>query len=146
MPARVVEPVRECRSTKPSQCTGNGYRRAIKPDLLAPGGRVAVRERPGAFDSAELELYRGGLEPGQRVACPGAIEGARDQTRYIVGTSNATAIATRCAAMLYEVVEELRQGPGGSALDAVPSAVVIKALLAHSADWQSAAGALQAVL
>jgi len=125
---------------------GMGHRRAIKPDLLASGGRVAIRELLGAADPAALEVYSGGLSPGQQVACPGAAEGALNQTQYTSGTSNATAMASRAAALLYEVLEELREGPGGSILDSVPPSIVIKALLAHSAEWGNAQDVLRSTL
>jgi len=36
---------------------------------------------------------------------------------------------------LYDVLQELRNEPGGDVIDAVPPAVWLKALLVHSADW-----------
>jgi len=130
----------------PINAQGMGHRRAIKPDLLAPGGRVAVRGRLDAQDPEVLEVYTGGLLPGQQVACPGATEGTLDQTRYTSGTSNATALASRAAALLYEVVEDLRAGPDGDALDSVPPSILVKALLAHSAEWGNAQDVLRSTL
>jgi Subtilase family. len=130
----------------PINAQGMGHRRAIKPDLLSSGGRVAIRERLGAADPAEFEVYMGGLPPGQQVACPGTAEGALDQTRYTSGTSNATALASRAAALLYEVLAELKMGPGGSILESVPLSVVIKALLAHSSEWGTAEETLRSTL
>jgi hypothetical protein len=130
----------------PINAQGMGLRRAIKPELLSSGGRVAIRERLGAADPATLEVYTGGLPPGQQVACPGAAEGALGQTRYTSGTSNATALASRAAALLYEVLEELKEGPDGDILDSVPPSVVIKALLVHNSEWGAAQDTLRSTL
>jgi hypothetical protein len=47
-------------------------------------------------------------------------------------------LATRTAAELYEVVETLRGEPGGDILDRSATAVLVKALLVHGADWGDA--------
>ncbi len=62
------------------------------------------------------------------------------------GTSNATALASRAAHEIYDVVESLRAEPGGDRIDDVPRSVWIKVLLAHCATWGSAGDALTAVL
>lgn len=139
-------PFAEAGLPSPVNAQGMGHRRAIKPDLLAPGGRVAIRDRLGAVDPGEVDVYTGSLQPGQQVACPGPLEGALDQTRYTSGTSNATALATRSAMLLYELLEELKEGTDGSILDSVPPSVLIKALLAHSADWGTAEDILGEIL
>ena len=121
---------------------GMGYRRAIKPDLLFPGGRITVKETvPG---SGTLETYVGSLPPGQEVAAPGPQPG---DLRAIVnsrGTSNAAALASREAAILRDLLDDLRKEPGGSVLDSMPPSVSIKALLAHGADWGGARKLLRA--
>jgi hypothetical protein len=45
-------------------------------------------------------------------------------------------------AFVAPLINELRKGPGGSALTAVSDAVVIKALLAHGARWGDLGSAL----
>jgi hypothetical protein len=110
---------------------GPGFRRAIKPEVLLPGGRVLYRERPTS-PPAETHLngvWRTPQPPGQRVASP---PDATGDTIYMRGTSNAAALATRWAAQAFDVLAALRAGnPGG--LPSRYDAVMIKALLAHGA-------------
>ena len=87
-----------------------------------------------------------GLKPGQRVAAPGATPGAVSGTRYSRGTSNATALVSRSAVLLQEVLDDLRSGPDGEVIDDVPRAIWLKAMLAHGADWGEAGAKLTQVL
>jgi hypothetical protein len=115
----------------PYSCIGPGFRRAIKPEVLLPGGRVLYRERPV---SPPAQTHLNGVwntpqPPGQRVAAP---PDAAGDTIYTRGTSNAAALATRWAAQAFDVLAALRAGnPGG--LPSRYDAVMIKALLAHGA-------------
>jgi hypothetical protein len=133
----------------PLSAQGPGLRRSVKPDLLMPGGRAVYTEamavatgQPARLEFSPRPLY----PPGQRAAAPGAAEGDLDRSVYSCGTSNATALATRGAAQLYEVMEELRAEPNGEIVDAVPRALWLKVLLAHGADWRDAATAMEAAL
>lgn len=112
---------------------GPGFRRSVKPDLALPGGRQPY----SAEDSVEGALLRPrhtGRPPGQLVACPND-SGSLTATRYSRGTSNATALASRAAATLYEMLGQLRDRPGGDRLDPQHEAVILKALLVHGATW-----------
>ena len=121
-----------------------GHRRGIKPDLLAPGGRVALREP--LMGGNQFEVYDGRFSPGQKVAYPGATAGDQDATRYLRGTSNATALVSRACGFLYDVMDELRQEPGGEIVDSIPRAVWLKALITHGAEWGAAGPILTHVL
>lgn len=125
---------------------GMGYRRTIKPELLFPGGRVSLRV--GVHDVAPtlLEVVTQKRPPGQRVAAPGYQQGDINYTLHTHGTSSATALASRSAHEIYDVVESLKSEQGGERIDDVPRAVWIKALLAHSATWGAAGDTLTAAL
>jgi hypothetical protein len=115
----------------PYSCIGPGFRRAIKPEVLLPGGRVLYRERPV---SPPAETHLNGVwntpqPPGQRVAAPPDDSG---DTIYTRGTSNAAALATRWAAQAFDVLASLRAGNPERFPDRY-DAVMIKALLAHGA-------------
>ena len=126
---------------------GMGFRRAIKPDVFAPGGRVALRRPlPPAAATAELDVYTQAFKPGQRAAAPGAALGDVSGTRYTRGTSNATALVSRSAAFLQEVLDDLRGSPDGEVIDDVPRAVWLKAMVAHGADWGEAGAELTRLL
>lgn len=114
---------------------GHGYRRAIKPEILLPGGRVlyAARMIPHP-EISTLDIVRAGVAPGHRVAAPPLPGQSMGETVYTRGTSNAAALASRAATQIYEMLEELRAetdaGPAASY-----DAVVLKALLVHGANW-----------
>ena len=105
----------------PINAQGMGYRRGIKPDMLAAGGRIVVRR--ALAGGTTLEIYKQKLPPGQLAASPGANPGDRGAVRHLRGTSNATALVSRACGLLYEVIDELRQEPGGKIVDSLPRAV-----------------------
>jgi len=116
---------------------GPGYRKAIKPEVLLPGGRQFLSEKMGtSHTKAVLVANQSTRPPGQRVAGPGP-QGRLDRTLHSRGTSNAAALASRSAAYLWEIVEELRFGLGLD-LPTEYDAVLLKALLIHGADWGKA--------
>ena len=132
----------------PINAQGTGFRRAIKPDVLASGGRTVVQQPLSTMQDApvELDVYDGTLPPGQRVAAPGATPGDQALTQHTRGTSSAAALVSRAAGSLYDVLDELRQDSGGEMIDTVPRAVWLKALVVHGADWGRAGETIAAIL
>ncbi len=130
----------------PINAQGMGHRRSIKPDFLAPGGRVAMRDASATGGHQVFDIYDQSGAPGQLVASPGRVAGDRDGMRHSRGTSNATALVSRACGFLYDVTEELRHEPGGEIIDSLPRAVWLKALVAHSADWGEAGTVLTSIL
>lgn len=100
---------------------GGGHRRAVKPEVVAPGGRVMFNEPPIASD--RVEASSSALH-GIRVAAP--IQGK--ETR-IVGTSPAAALISRRLSDLVDLAEEVV----GGGLPRHERAVAAKALLVHGA-------------
>lgn len=108
---------------------GPGFRRAVKPDILLPGGRVLYREAvQSPAGQTRVQAIEALQPPGQLVAAPPTAQGAALHTR---GTSNAAAVGTRWAARAHAVLETLRASY--QTLDERYDAVLIKALLAHGA-------------
>ena len=140
-----VDPFVDANLPSPINAQGMGYRRTIKPELLAPGGRIVLQEYLGSVDQMSLNMYCGTLPPGQAVAAPGRL-GERNATWCTRGTSNATALISRGAALLSDVLEDLRNEPGGAIIDSVPRSIWLKALLVHGADWSSAGLTLVGIL
>jgi hypothetical protein len=128
----------------PINAQGQGYKRSVKPDVLAPGGRAAL-VKPVLDAVTELALPRVAYAPGQLVATPGPVVGDVSATVPNRGTSNATALMSRAAALLAPVLAELRETEGAEALDHVADAVLLKALLVHSARWGEAGEAYRAL-
>ncbi len=133
-PGRLIDPF--ARTGLPSViCAhGPGYRRAVKPDILLPGGRQFLTEKIGTAHAKATLRFNSSLgPPRQRVAAPGNA-GRLNQTVHTRGTSNAAALASRGASFLYDLIGRLR---GQADMDIPPQfdAVLIKALLVHGADW-----------
>ena len=113
---------------------GPGYHRAIKPDIFLPGGRQMVSEKSSnSHPYTTLEIRNYTLPPGLRVASPGNA-GQLNRTTYTSGTSNAAALASRAAAALLGLINELRDSSGNSVLVKY-HVVLVKALLVHSSAW-----------
>jgi hypothetical protein len=121
---------------------GRGYRRMVKPEVLAPGGRVVfLRSTSGTHGEQTYTLAnpRPRFPPGHLVAAPGLGAGAAGGVRYVCGTSNAAALTTRLTAELHETLTALRDQPNADELTKVPMALWLKALVVHGACWSSVA-------
>lgn len=143
-PSTYGDPYTDPGLPSPINAQGMGHRRGIKPDVLAPGGRVSLRQPLGGGN--QLEVYDRSLPPGQQVASPGEIAGHQSVVRHERGTSNATALVSRAAGFLYDVMDDLRGEPGGEIIDGIPRAVWLKALIAHGAEWGTAGSMLTHIL
>jgi hypothetical protein len=121
---------------------GFGFRGSIKPEILIKGGRQIYSEKiTGSQSTAILDAVSHTSAPGIRVAMPG-VRGTLNSTCYCRGTSNATALATRHIAQIYDTLEALRQIQGEESLPQNLNAVAAKALLVHSASWRISRAAI----
>lgn len=121
----------DARLFSPAARLGHGFRRAVKPEVLFPGGRQLYRT-PVSDAHTVYQTDRGLLPPGHKVAWDSTQAGDLSQTVHTRGTSNATALATRSAAKIYEVLDTLRM----ESREVIPQgliSVLIKALLVHGA-------------
>ena len=112
---------------------GLGYRRMIKPELYLPGGREHVRmqatgDRLSIIYSQPRRIY------GLSSAAPDT-QGRLDQVALTAGTSPATALASRAGARIFESLMDTDGGSLLADIDPEYFAVVVKALLLHSARW-----------
>lgn len=110
---------------------GHGFRRSIKPEILFPGGRKLYITSINGDHCYQLPVNSFG-PPGQKVASDSSTQGEISKCIYTHGTSNSTALATRNAARIYEVLDQLQK----EYYEQIPDnliAVLIKALLVHGA-------------
>ncbi|NEK87542.1 S8 family peptidase [Blastococcus saxobsidens] len=125
---------------------GFGYRRSVKPEVLLPGGR-SLFQRPPAVTSTTVPLSPARTSargPGMLVAAPGR---DRDATAYLYGTSNATALASRSASHIFDVLAGLPDRAGEFPFpDAQYHPVLAKTLLVHAATWGALSTALRDAL
>lgn len=126
--------------------TASGINRAIKPDILLPGGRQPMRAEPvGDGEPRVLSIAVSRRPPGLRVAAPG-IDGELGRYVHTTGTSGATALAAHASGVLLRRLDALRASYGDDFPDGELDAVLLKAALAHSARWGSARAAVEMVL
>ncbi len=119
----------------PYSPVGLGFRRSIKPDLLAPGGRRAYGATIAAGPPTILRpLDNVAFPPGMLVAQPGS-EGSATAQHYSAGTSNAAALVTHHAGRIHESLVRLRAESGTADLDNRYLPVLVKSLLVHGSGW-----------
>jgi hypothetical protein len=136
--ARRVDILSDTHLLSPITRLGNGFRRSIKPEILMAGGRQLYNP-PATGNIFKLSPF---TPPGQKVASESKEEGERSASSYTCGTSNATALASRAAAKIYEVIESIKnENPDVIRDEQV--AVLIKALLVHGASRKNADNLLQ---
>ena len=137
-PPRAVQPYVDQNLPSLINAQGMGYLRGIKPELLSPGGKIVLTEPLVKNQNVTCDIYTRTLPPGQKVAAPGSLPGETGAAWYTRGTSNATALTSRAAGLLYDVLEELRDEPGGDLIETLPMSVWLKTLITHAAEWGSA--------
>lgn len=117
---------------------GPGFGNAVKPDVLAPGGRHHVRLLPaGAGHRLRPIGNNAALLGGIGVATPpGPTDLGPDRTSRTVGTSVAAALLTGVAARAHEALEASYDD--FLALPGPQRATLLKALLVHGARWTEA--------
>ena len=115
-----------------SSALGLGHRKIIKPDIHMPEGREHVRFQ--ASGPTLLIAPEGEGRSGLIAASPDA-HGKLDRTRLSMGTSAATALATRSAHLILDTLMDRNGSSMHADMDPQFWAVVVKALLVHRASW-----------
>lgn len=115
----------------PATRLGHGFRRSIKPDIFMPGGRQ-LYNAPVQANASLYSIDKSVVAPGQKVALDSRQQGVLNNEVFWRGTSNATALATRSAVRLYDMLDRLRTEEGENIPEELTS-VLLKALLVHGA-------------
>lgn len=128
---------------------GPGVGRSIKPDVYHSGGRAVYQEPvvlPGAKEVALVPASTAATGPGNQVAAS-TTAGRTDATTFTCGTSNATALVTREASRIFDVLEAGRDDAQDAEFpDAQYHPVLAKALLVHTSTWGEEGQRLRAAL
>ena len=127
----------------PVSAFGNGYRRAIKPDIIFYGGRQWYRRVPSTT-SMQPVICR--AAPGNKVAFPGNLPGDLGATSYSCGTSNATALISRAAGICYDYLQQLFNDQAEEIDPSKYEVPLLKAMLIHSSSWGSIGSQLFKIL
>lgn len=143
--ANVVNPFENILPS-PLSAFGSGYRRAIKPDIIYKGGRQLYRTPYSNTETLSLSPIISYGSPGNKVASPGGMAGNLGSEKFSCGTSNATALISRAAAICFESLQqifnahniELNTNPCGITL--------LKAMLIHGCSWGEISSRISEVL
>jgi hypothetical protein len=128
----IVDPYKERIMSNPSSALGPGFALAVKPDILLPGAREHLRvvdNDPHIF----VVPASPGRANGLRVATPPS-DGRENLEGFTNGTSAAAALASRTAHRIHDALAAA-YGDQFLGLSAIERAVLLKALLAHTAKW-----------
>lgn len=143
-PDRRIDLLRGARLPSPVGTVAHGFRRSVKPEISFPGGRQLYNPPLGTSgDAASFTVNEAFRPPGVRVAAPGTAPLNLAQTVHSRGTSNATAVATRCGVQISERLNQIRGEAGGGRLAQAELAVLVKCLLVHGASWGTAAEVIE---
>jgi hypothetical protein len=140
----IVDPYRNLTMSNPSSALGPGFANATKPDVLMPGAREHLSfqgNNPHVF----VRPAGVGRMAGLKVAAPPR-DGLENSDGYTGGTSAAAALASRTAHRIHDALEAA-YGDDFLSLAHLQRAVLLKALLAHTARWpEDAASLIRTVL
>ncbi len=143
VPSNIVDPFGEMRMSNLGSRVGLGFGRAVKPDVLMPGGRQAAQ---GSLTPLSVRGFDAGACFGQLAAAPDQHGGSFDRTFFTSGTSNAAALATRAGLLIADALDETYEDRDLPWYRQAEAACMLKALVAHSAAWGAAGEELDSLL
>lgn len=127
----------------PVSSFGSGYRSSIKPDFLAPGGRVLYDTSIG---SNHIEPRNRRIAPGHQVAAPSTQAGPPGKTQFCCGSSNAAALTSRAAGIAYEYLQSIFLEQASDSDFSAFGILILKAALVHGCNWNKPGERLDTLL
>ena len=127
----------------PISAFGGGYLRAIKPEVVYPGGRMLYREDLKKSTKTKYAMQPAGnaprpSPPGNSSATPDVQPGGLQKTAYSSGTSNAAALVSREAGICYDSLMDILATGLEHEVDTRPYEVpLLKSMLVHGCTWGS---------
>ncbi|WP_205758733.1 S8 family peptidase [Lysobacter sp. HDW10] len=116
----------------PSSALGPGYGTSIKPDILMPGSREHLLMQGNITGTLRVSPAGPSRAAGLKVAAPSSSNEQFES--YTSGTSAAAALASRTCHQIHDALEAA-YGDAFLNLTHRHRAVLLKALLAHTAQW-----------
>jgi hypothetical protein len=114
---------------------GLGFKKIVKPELLFSGGRAPVSVVASGGGIVIAPVTAGVHMFGLKAARPSPQIGSTRYEDFTFGTSVATALATRGAHQIHDVLIDGNGGSNHTDIDAAHMPLVLKALLVHGAQW-----------
>ena len=116
----------------PISSFGSGYRNSIKPDFIAPGGRVLYDTSIG---SNHIEPRNRRIAPGHQAAASSTQAGPPDKTRFCCGSSNSAALTSRAASIAYDYLQSIFLEQASDSDFSTFGIPILKAALVHGCNW-----------
>jgi hypothetical protein len=135
-----VEAYSDIEMANPSSALGPGYGAAIKPDILMPGSREHLLMQGNTGDVLRVKPSGPSRAAGLKVAAPPRPSDEQFEF-YTNGTSAAAALASRTCHRIHDALEAT-YGDAFLGLTHRQRAVLMKALLAHTAQWPQATASM----
>lgn len=127
----------------PVSSFGAGYRRSIKPDFIAPGGRVLYDT---SIRSNHIEPRNRSIAPGHQVAAPSTHPGPPDKTKFCCGSSNSAALTSRAAGIAYDYLQSIFLEQASDSDFSAFGIPILKAALVHGCNWNKQGERLDTLL
>lgn len=127
----------------PVSSFGSGYRRSLKPDFIAPGGRVLYDTSIG---SNHIEPRHRSIAPGHQAAAPSTQAGPPDKTRFCCGSSNSAALTSRAASIAYDYLQSIFLEQASDSDFSTFGIPILKAALVHGCNWNKQGERLDTLL
>ena len=127
----------------PVSSFGSGYRNSIKPDFIAPGGRVLYDT---SIESNHIKPIDRSIAPGHQAATPSTQAGPPDKTRFCCGSSNSAALTSRAAGIAYDYLESIFQEQARGSDFSTCGIPILKAALVHGCSWNKSGERLDILL
>ena len=136
-PANMLDPFTDEGLPSILSAMGLGFKKVVKPELLFAGGKTPVTVVASGGSAIEIQPFRGGARHfGLKAARPSATGSTRNED-FTHGTSVATALATRAAHRIHDVLTDRATGSNHADIDPASMPIVLKALLVHGAEWSA---------
>ncbi len=116
----------------PFSSIGKGYNGIVAPDLMYYGGRKYIVEGV----RKPIRWNMSSKEPGCKVAAPYR-DGTETGQGFSFGTSDAAAQITHEAINCYDILSQVFYDETGDTIPRGYEAIILKAMLAHGASWES---------
>lgn len=135
LPNGMIDPFTDEELPNIVSAMGLGFKKVVKPELLFAGGRTPVRVVSSGVGGIQIQATRGGARHfGLKAARPSPTGSARYED-FTFGTSVATALATRSAHRIHDVLTDRDGGSNHADIGSDFMPLVLKALLVHGAEW-----------
>jgi Subtilase family len=128
----LIDPYPEVSISNPSSRLGPGYLLAVKPDILMPGARERLLVITS--DGSKIEVKPAGPQRPAGLKVAATPRDGQECEGYTNGSSAAAALASRTCHRIHDALEAA-YGEAFLALPHRERAVLLKALLAHTAQW-----------